>query len=75
MVTRPAEEHLAYPYLALSLTFDGELKDLAAAIATQAAPDFKRIFQHCYGFENAETPSAVLRYLEECQVTTTFLLC
>lgn len=67
------EEHLAYPYLALSLTFDGDLKGLAAAIAMQVGPDFERIFQHCYGFKNASMPSPVLSYLEQCQVTTTFL--
>lgn len=66
-------EHLAYPYLALSLTFDGPLEGLAGAIANHAAPDFAVIFSHCYGFDGAGSAQSVLRYLQHCQVTTTFL--
>lgn len=66
-------EHLAYPYLALSLTFDGPLEGLAEAIAAHASADFGDIFSHCYGFEGAGSAQSVLRYMKFCQVTTTFL--
>jgi hypothetical protein len=66
-------EHLAYPYLVLSMTFDGPLEGLADAIAGQAAEDFSSIFCNCYGFEGAGTSQNVLRYLQHCQVKTTFL--
>jgi hypothetical protein len=67
------EEHLAYSYLALSITFDGELEGLAQRIAAVGAEDFASVFRHCYGFEGATDPQTLLRYLRACQVETTFL--
>ncbi len=71
---RPSrEEHLAYPYVALSMTFDGTLEALAERIAAVAADEFASIFCHCYGFKGANTAADVLAYLKACQHETTFL--
>jgi hypothetical protein len=66
-------EHLPYAYLALSMTFDGPLERLAAALSATAAGDLAAIFDHCYGFRGAGTPEGLLSYLRAGQVTTTFL--
>jgi hypothetical protein len=67
------EEHLAYGYLAMSLTFDGELAALAEGIAALGAPEFDRIFSHCYGYEGAGSSVRILAYLEACRVETAML--
>lgn len=67
------EEHLPYAYLALSMTFDGELEGLAEALAAEAADEFAGVFRHCYGFASAATGEAMLAYLKAGQVATTFL--
>jgi hypothetical protein len=66
-------EHLPYPYLALSMTFDGELEPLSDALCRHAPDDLAAIFGHCYGFAGAHAPDALLEYLRAGQVTTTFL--
>jgi hypothetical protein len=66
------EEHLPYPYLAMSLTFDGDLAELAKRIAARCLPDFDQIFSHCYGYPRVD-PSDVFGYLVACQVETTYL--
>ncbi|MDB5571856.1 MAG: hypothetical protein JWN93_3039 [Hyphomicrobiales bacterium] len=71
---RPSrEEHFAYAYLALSITFDGELEALAERIAAVGAEAFTSVFSHCYGFGGASSAGAVLSYLKACQIETTFL--
>lgn len=67
------EEHLAYSYLAMSLTFDGDLAALAEGIATLGAAEFDRIFSHCYGYEGAGSSERILAYLEACRVQTNTL--
>lgn len=67
------EEHLAYAYLAMSITFDGDLPDLAARIADVGAAEFEALFSHCYGYPGAASAEAILGYLKACQIETTFL--
>jgi hypothetical protein len=68
------EEHLQYNYLALSLTFDGELSALAERIAANAAEEWGEVFRHCYGFPATKLTSAnVLQLLQQGQITTSFL--
>jgi hypothetical protein len=66
------EEHLAYPYLAMSLTFDGELSELSSRIAALSMQEFDRIFSHCHGYGRSDS-HGLLGYLIACQVETTFL--
>ena len=71
---RPSrEEHLKYSYLAMSLTFDGALDELAERISATAADEFGFVFSHCYGFPGAAKAEDVLSYLKACQHETTFL--
>jgi hypothetical protein len=67
------EEHLAYSYLAVSLTFDGALEDLAAKLAQVGAPELGRVFAFCYGYPAEPNAAALLDYLRGGQVETTFL--
>jgi hypothetical protein len=67
------EEHLAYAYLAMSITFDGDLAALAEGIAVLGAAEFDRIFSHCYGYEGAGSSERVLAYLEACRVQSNIL--
>ncbi len=67
-------EHLEYEYLAVSLTFDGELEDIANKLAELGGDEFKSIFMHCYGFSEIDmSASSILQFLKLGQVTTSFL--
>ena len=75
-------EHLEYEYLAVSLTFDGELEDIAKQLAEVAGEEFKKIFCHCYGYGYGYgygyskvdmNASSILTFLIAGQVTTSFL--
>lgn len=67
-------EHLEYEYLVVSLTFDGELEDIAKQLAEVGSEEFKNIFSHCYGYSDADmSASSFLRFLKAGQVTTSFL--
>lgn len=67
-------EHLEYEYLAVSLTFDGELEDIAKQLAEVAGEEFKKIFCHCYGYSKVDmNASSILTFLIAGQVTTSFL--
>jgi hypothetical protein len=66
------EDHLIYGYLAMSLTFDGDLAALAARIAEVARAEFDQLFSHCYGYRRSDSPD-VLAYLKACQIETTYL--
>jgi len=67
-------EHLEYEYLAVSLTFDGELEFLAEKLAEFGGEEFKSIFSHCYGYAKVELNAvSILKFLETGQVTTSFL--
>ena len=67
-------EHLEYEYLAVSLTFDGELEFLAEKLAEFGGEEFKSIFSHCYGYAKVElNAGSILKFLETGQVTTSFL--
>lgn len=67
-------EHLEYEYLAVSLTFDGELESLVERLAEFGGEEFKNIFCHCYGYSEIEmSSSSILSFLKTGQVTTSFL--
>lgn len=67
------EEHLAYVYLAFSLTFDGELEPLVRQLASVGQPELDRIFAHCYGYALSPDSATLLTFLQTGQVTTSFL--
>jgi hypothetical protein len=67
------EEHLAYAYLAFSLTFDGQLEKLVGKLAAVGQPELDRIFVHCFGYTLGPDPESLLWFLQTGQVTTTFL--
>jgi hypothetical protein len=67
------EEHLAWAYLAFSLTFDGELERLAGKLAAAGQPELDRIFVHCFGYRPGPDGETLLAFLRTGQVTTSFL--
>jgi hypothetical protein len=67
-------EHLQYSYLALSLTFDGELEQLSKQIAKHGGEEWDSIFSHCYAIsEDIGSADSVLALLRKGQITTSFL--
>ncbi|MDX1489902.1 MAG: hypothetical protein R3332_01335 [Pseudohongiellaceae bacterium] len=68
------EEHLKNCYLVLSMTFDGELEDLASRISSLGESDWGRVMAHCHSVD-ASKPAheVVLEQLRKGQVTTSFL--
>jgi len=68
------EEHLEYEYLVFSLTFDGELDEMAQRLSEYGGNDFESVFQHCYGFDAGNMSSEfMLKFLQTGQITTSFL--
>ena len=67
------EEHFAYSYLTLSMTFDGELEALSAEISATDFGECDTIFSHCHGYPGVKSAEAWLAYLKACQVETTYL--
>jgi len=69
------EEHLQYSYLLLSMTFDGELANLAEKLSAAGGNEWQSVFSHCHGFDSnaAHNGQSVLDYLQKGQITTSFL--
>jgi len=67
------EEHLKNAYLVLSMTFDGELEDLAEKIAALGESDWGRVMSHCHSVADTRPHEVVLDQLRRGQVTTSFL--
>jgi len=67
-------EHLEYQYLAVSLTFDGELEGLSNQLAKVGGEEFRKVFCHCYGYDELDKKeNCMLEFLKAGQVTTSFL--
>lgn len=64
------EEHLAYSYLALSMTMDGDVAALGNRLSEVGGEEFGTVFSHCYGYKQA---GSIPEYLNRCQIETTFL--
>ena len=67
------EEHLANSYLALSLTFDGELEELVDRLAAAGQPELDQVFSHCVGYARRPSCATLLEFLRTGQVSTSFL--
>ena len=68
------EEHLKNAYLVLSMTFDGELEQLAERISALGESDWDKVMAHCHSVSDTKRPhEVVLEQLRKGQVTTSFL--
>ncbi len=71
---RPSrEEHFAHAYLAVSITFDGPLATMCAAVAANGAAEFLALFSHCHGCPATADAATVLGYFEACRIDPSFL--
>jgi hypothetical protein len=66
------EEHLKSKYLIFESNFDGELDVYLGRLATEAADEVEKIWQHCIGFPGVKDVPAFTAYMKRCQVETTF---
>ncbi|MBT5950333.1 hypothetical protein N9M30_02025 [Pseudomonadales bacterium] len=68
------QEHLDYAYVVLSITFDGDLAELAFQLAEHGGEEWDAIFSHCYGFmDYGRDATGIINFLSRGQVTTSFL--
>ena len=70
---KPADlEHLKSNYLVFSANFYGELEDYLKGMWNSVNPEIKAILQYCVGFSGVDNAEKFIRYVKDCQVTTTF---
>ena len=65
-------ETLKSNYLVFSANFHGELDAYLTGMWTAVQPEVSAILQHCVGFDRVKDVSTFIRYIKDCQVTTTF---
>lgn len=66
------EDHLQSKYLVFVADFDGELAPFLAALVSRAGEFVTSVWQHCEGFPGIADLAGFTRYIEQCQITTTF---
>lgn len=65
-------EHLSSKYLVLSADFHGALEPYLEGVWQHAQAAVRQIWEYCVGFEGVHDGASFRRYIEKCQVTTTF---
>jgi hypothetical protein len=72
-VGHPAcEEHLKSRYLIFETNFDGDLDGYLTRMAKEVPEFVDKVWQHCVGYPGLNNRDAFIRYMKQCQVTTTF---
>ena len=59
-------------YLVFNADFHGELRPYLRAMWASAEPFIRNIWEYCVGFGAVTDATSFVRYIEKCQVTTTF---
>lgn len=67
-----AEDHLRSKYLVLVAELHGERDAWLRDMWTHAHDLIAQLFRYCLGFRDVDTVDAWVRYIERCQVETTF---
>jgi hypothetical protein len=65
-------DHLKSKYLVFTSNFYGELEPYLQGMWRHAEKDVVRIWRHCIGFDQVRDASGFVRYIQKCQLTTTF---
>lgn len=72
-VGHPAcEEHLKSRYLIFETNFDGNLNTYLTRMAKEVPQIVHEVWQHCVGYPGLDNVADFIRYMKQCQVTTTF---
>jgi len=67
-----AEDHLRNKYLVFVAELHGRLKPFLEGMWQQAEPAIRQLWELCIGFEEVSSARDFVRYIERCQVETTF---
>ncbi|MET0342636.1 MAG: hypothetical protein ABW252_16645 [Polyangiales bacterium] len=67
-----SEEHLRSKYLVFVAEVHGRLRPYLEGMWRQAEPLVRSLWQFCVGFSEVDGSEAWVRYVERCQVPTTF---
>jgi hypothetical protein len=67
-----SEDHLRSKYLVFVAELHGKLAPFLEGLWQHAEPSIKQIWQMCVGFEGVASARDFVRYIERCQVETTF---
>jgi hypothetical protein len=70
--TPAKEDHLRSKYLVFVADFTGDLPAFVTALATRAGAFVTEVWQHCEGFPGVADVAAFQRYIERCQIPSTF---
>jgi hypothetical protein len=72
-VGHPAcEEHLKSRYLIFETNFDGDLDRYLRRLAKEVPQFVHEVWRHCVGYPGVDNVDEFVRYMKQCQVTTTF---
>ena len=66
------EEHLNSKYLVFEVNSDLDLPGYIAGMAASIPETLDAIWSHCTGYPGAGDPEKLIRYMQACQVETTF---
>ena len=66
------EEHLKSKYLVFESNCDGDLDAYLNGLAQYAGAHIDAIWSHCVGYPGVADLARFLRYMKQCQLTTTF---
>jgi hypothetical protein len=70
---RPAElDRLESNYLVFTSDFHGELEPYLQGMWREAEPFIRDVWEFCVGFKEVRDATSFVRYIEKCQVETTF---
>lgn len=67
-----AEDHLKSKYLVFVAELHGRLEPFLQGLWQHAEPTIRRLWELCIGFESVSSTRDFVRYIERCQVETTF---
>lgn len=65
-------EHLKSRYLVFESNFDGDLEPYLARMAREIPHQVEAVWGHCAGFPGVRDVEKFIRYMKDCQLTTTF---
>lgn len=65
------EEHLKSKYLVFTVNLHGDLDTWLTGMWQNASSEIKRIWQHCWAFDEVTDAPSFVAYMKKCQLETT----
>jgi len=66
------EEHLKSKYLVFETNCDSDLPDYISGLAERVPEHLDAVWSHCVGYPGAKDKSALIAYMQACEIDTTF---